>query len=143
MAPTKVETREVVKTVEVVKWRDREVVTQGPVKVVTRTVTTPGPAGPTVTVDRVVEREKVVTVHTQGTDTVTTNEVIKEKLVERDAPRVAVFGTVGLPFGSAGVAPPVYGVALTARVLGPFSLMVAGAGGPAGGVATGGVGVQF
>jgi hypothetical protein len=141
--PTKVEEREVVRTVEVVKWRDREVITKGPVKVVTKTVTTPGPAGPTVTVDREVFRDKVVTVHVQGKDTVTEKDRLVEKVVERDAPRVAVFGTVGLPFSAGGIQPLQFGAAATARVLGPISVIVAGSGGASGGVATGGLGLSW
>mgnify|MGYP003349211969 CR=1 FL=1 len=58
-APTKVETREVVKTeqVEVVRWQDRVVVEKGPVREGTKTVTVPGPQGPTVTVEKVVESQ--------------------------------------------------------------------------------------
>jgi hypothetical protein len=143
MAPTKVETREVVKTVEVVKWRDREVVTKGPVKVVTRTVTVPGPEGPTVTVDRVVEREKVVTVHTQGADTVTTNEKIVEKLVERDAPRVTLAATIGAGFSSEGVTAPAYGVLALGRVAGPFVVGAQAEGNLSGGSARVIAGVTF
>ena len=44
-----------------VEWRERVVKEQGPVRIVTRTVTVPGPQGPTVTVEKVVEKEKVVT----------------------------------------------------------------------------------
>lgn len=141
--PTKVEVREVERQVEVIRWRDREVKTEGPVRIVTRTKTVPGPAGPVVEVERIVEREKVVTVHTQGADTVTTREVEKEKLVERDAPRVAVFGTVGLPFSAGGVGAPQFGLAATARVLGPVSVIVAGSGGATGGQATVGVGLSL
>jgi hypothetical protein len=50
-------------TVEVVKWKDRIVEVQGPTKTTIKTVTVPGPAGPTVTVEKVIEKEKVVTVH--------------------------------------------------------------------------------
>jgi hypothetical protein len=78
--PPRIEERErvVVKEVEVVKWKDREVVVEGPVRVTTKTVTVPGPAGPTVTVEKIVEKEKVVTVHTQGKDTNTTTYVERE-----------------------------------------------------------------
>jgi hypothetical protein len=122
-APTKVEVREVEKVVEVVKWRDREVITKGPVTVVTKTRTVPGPAGPTIEVEKVVIREKVVTVHTQGVDTVTETEKVVEKLVERDAPRL----TLGATIGWAGV--PTYGAYAGVRILGPLSLMAQGEGG--------------
>ena len=118
-APTKVETREVTREVEVVKWRDREVITKGPVKVVTRTVSVPGPEGPTVTVDRIVEREKVVTVHTQGADTVTTNERLVEKIVTRDAPRLTLALTGGVALDSAA---PTWGALGHYRTIGPLVL---------------------
>jgi len=57
---TKTETK--IEQVEVVKWRDREVKVEGPVKVVTKTTTVPGPAGPTVVVEKVVTKESVTTV---------------------------------------------------------------------------------
>jgi hypothetical protein len=136
-APTKVETREVERVVEVVRWRDREVVTKGPVKVVTRTVTTPGPQGPTVTVDRIVEQEKVVTVHTQGLDTTTEVERLTEKVVTRDAPRL----TLGATVGYAGV--PTYGGFATIRILGPLTLLGQGEGGVGVWSARAGVGISF
>ena len=143
MAPTKVEVREVTKTVEVVKWRDREVVTQGPVRVVTRTKTVPGPAGPTVEVEKIVEREKVVTVHTQGADTVTTNEVVKEKIVERDAPRITLAATVGAGFSSSGLTAPAYGLLAMGRIAGPLVIGAQAEGNLQGGSARALIGLQF
>jgi hypothetical protein len=119
-APTKVETREVERVVEVVKWRDRETVVEGPVRVVTKTVTVPGPEGATITVEKIVEKERVVTVHTQGADVTTETERVVEKLVERDAPRVTLAATVGAGFSAAGVTAPSYGVLALGRVLGPL-----------------------
>ena len=62
--PPKITERTVTKveTVEVVKWKEKVVIEKGPEKVTTRTVTVPGPAGPTVTVEKIVEKEKIVTV---------------------------------------------------------------------------------
>jgi hypothetical protein len=88
-----------------------------------------------------------VTVRTEYVDRIVKveveKEVVKERLVERDCPRVAVFGTVGLPFSASGTAPLQFGATVTARVLGPLSAVVAGAGGIAGGTVTGGVGLAF
>lgn len=57
---------------EKVVYKDRVVVEKGPERVTTRTVAVPGPAGPTVTVEKVVEKEKIVTVRDSAgrTDTV-------------------------------------------------------------------------
>jgi hypothetical protein len=143
MAPTKVEVREVEKVVEVVKWRDKEVITKGPVTVVTKTRTVPGPAGPTIEVEKVVTREKVVTVHTQGVDTVTEVERLSEKVVERDAPRWTVFGTVGAGFNGSGLTAPAYGGGVAFRFLGPLTAVVQAEGGSQGGSARIGLGAAF
>lgn len=65
-----------------IEWRDRVVKEEGPVRIVTRTRTVPGPAGPTVEVEKIVEKEKVVTKtvevgrqDTQGKDTVEASKV--------------------------------------------------------------------
>jgi hypothetical protein len=80
--PPRVEERERVVEREVVKWKDKEIVTQGPVRVTTKTVTVPGPAGPTVTVEKIVEKEKVVTVHVQDGSADTSSEREKEKITD-------------------------------------------------------------
>ena len=69
---------------ERVVYKDRVVVEKGPERVTTRTVTVPGPAGPTVTVEKVVEKEKIVTVreNTGRTDVVIQNEERSEKIVD-------------------------------------------------------------
>ena len=62
------------KVVERIVYQDKIVKEQGPVRVVTRTTTVPGPAGPTVTVEKVVEKEKVVTVTVKEGASVTAAE---------------------------------------------------------------------
>ena len=146
-APTKVETREVVKTeqVEVVRWQDRVVVEKGPVREVTKTVTVPGPQGPTVTVERVVEREKVVTVKdSQGTDmAAAASEKVVERLVERDAPRWTVGATVGTGWQGGVIQPPAFGALLGYRLLGPLGLVLQGEWGVGGVSGRLGLTVQF
>lgn len=146
-APTRVETREVTKveTVEVVKWQDRETKVEGPVRVVERRVEVPGPQGPTVTVEKVVEREKVVTVHdSQGTDmAAAASEKVVERLVERDAPRWTVGGTIGAGMASGALQPPSYGALVGYRLLGPLGLLAQAEGGPGGFSGRLGVTLQF
>jgi hypothetical protein len=114
---TKIETK--IETVEVEKWRDRIVKEQGPVRETTRTVTVPGPAGPTVTVDRIVEREKVVTktVNSGQHDTVIV-EREKSSVTVDNRPWIAVEGSLGLG-SEARIA---YSAGAQVRVLGPIWL---------------------
>lgn len=79
--PPKVVEKEkvVVQEKEVVKWKDRTVVEKGPVRIVTKTVTVPGPQGPTVTVERVVEKEKVVTVVNQDAEVQSNSTILTER----------------------------------------------------------------
>ena len=69
---------------EKVVYKDRVVIEKGPERVTTRTVTVPGPAGPTVTVEKVVEKEKIVTVRDSAgrTDTVIQQVDRSEKTVD-------------------------------------------------------------
>lgn len=82
--PPKVTVRTEIKTEvqERVVYKDRVVVEKGPERVTTRTVTVPGPAGPTVTVEKVVEKEKIVTVKdsTGRTDVVVQQAEKTEKI---------------------------------------------------------------
>lgn len=79
-----VRTETKVEVQEKIVYRDRIVKEEGPVRVVTRTRTVPGPAGPTVEVEKIVEREKVVTVTVRegGSDTQTKVEEKKEKITD-------------------------------------------------------------
>jgi len=87
--PARVVEREkvVIKTVEVEKVVDRIVEVQGPVRETTRTVTTPGPMGPTITVEKIVEKEKVViqTVHTGDSSTNIDSSTDKSKVTDARA----------------------------------------------------------
>ena len=84
--PPKTITKTEIKTEvqERVVYKDRVVVEQGPVRVTTRTTTVPGPAGPTVTVEKVVEKEKIVTVKdsTGRTDVVVQQAEKTEKITD-------------------------------------------------------------
>ena len=141
MAPTKVETREVVRVeqVEVVKWRDRTVTERGPVHVKTVTREVPGPQGPERVVEKEVWRDRVVTVRNQAGESASasSSERVVEKVVERDAPRL----TLGVTAGWDRV--PTYGGWAQVRVLGPLTLMAQGEAGAGTWSARGGVGLSF
>jgi hypothetical protein len=96
---TKVEVR------EVEKWKDRVVVEKGPERVTTRTVTTPGPQGPTVTVEKIVEKEKIVTVRdSSGTrDTARTDESEKVRIEDSRA-WFALEGGAGIGLSTGAIA---------------------------------------
>ena len=97
------ETRQTVQVVEkeVVKWQDRIVVEEGPVRTVERTVTVPGPAGPTVTVEKIVEKEKVVTVRdSTGSKDVDREEKKEEVKITDSRPWLAVEGSGNLAPGT-------------------------------------------
>jgi hypothetical protein len=121
MMPPKVTERivTVTKEIEVVKWQDRLVEVQGPVRTTTRTVTTPGPVGPTVVVEQIVEKEKVVirTVHDGSSASSTDTYVDKSKITD-NRPWVAVEGMLGLG-GEGRIA---YSAGAQMRVLGPIWL---------------------
>lgn len=117
--PPRVEERVVTKTEwkDRIEWRDRVVKEEGPVRIVTKTVTTPGPAGPTVTVEKIVEKEKVVTKtvevgrqDSQGKDTVEASKVTDSR------PWFALEGQAGLAVDGrwAGAGSAQF------RLLGPF-----------------------
>jgi hypothetical protein len=118
-SPTRVETRDVERVVTKVEYRDRVVKVQGPVRIVTKTLTVPGPAGPTVTVERVVTRDPVTTtIDTTGTGSQATEKIV-EKIVERDAPRLTLLGTIGTDITNPK---PVYGGFVAARIAGPLTV---------------------
>ena len=126
LTPAKVEEKVVTKveTVEVVKWKDKIVEVQGPVRVTTKTVTVPGPQGPTVTVEKVVEKEKIVTVHdSTGSDTTGTNvETVKEKVTDSYRPWIAAEGIGAFSLTQVAWPPVEWGVMGSIRVLGPLWL---------------------
>ena len=99
-APSRVVTQ--TQTVEVEKekvvYRDR--VVKGPVVVREKRVEVPGPAGPTVTVERVVERAPVVRETARDTATDTTTATATQVTQTRDYPRLTVGGGAGLPLSS-------------------------------------------
>ncbi len=100
---TRVETK--TETVEVVKWKDREVMVEGPVRETTKTVTVPGPAGPTVTVEKVVEREKIVTIHdNSGTSQINQDVETKTEKVVDARSWLAVEAGIGIGIPSGNVA---------------------------------------
>ena len=109
----------VTKEIEVVKWQDRLVEVQGPVRTTTKTVTVPGPMGPTVTVEQVVEKEKVVirTVHDGSSSSSTDTSVDKSKVTE-NRPWIAVEGSLGLGFEGRFA----YSAGAQMRILGPLWL---------------------
>ena len=82
---TKIEVKTEVQ--EKVVYKDRVVVEKGPERITTRTVSVPGPAGPTVTVEKIVEKEKIVTVKDSSgrTDTGIQQVEKSEKTVDNRA----------------------------------------------------------
>lgn len=113
---TKIETRTEIQ--EVVKWKDREVVVEGPVRETTRTVTVPGPAGPTVTVEKVVEREKIVTVHDNtGTSQINQDVETKAEKTVDSRPWFALEAGVGIGVPSGTLA---YTGSAQFRIFGPI-----------------------
>ena len=108
------------KEVEVVKWKDRTVTEKGPERITTRTVTVPGPAGPTVTVEKVVEKEKIVvrTVKEGGVDTVIVNREEASRVTE-NRPVFALGGLGGIDPSSGRWA---FSGEATVRILGPVWL---------------------
>jgi len=124
---------------------------EGPVRIVTRY--RPAPEGPPPpgcpecpAIIEVTEDHGPTTTTTDtnaSTSAASSGSQVVEKLVERDAPRVAIFGTVGVPFSGLGVQPPAYGLTVTARVLGPLTVLAGGEGGPSGGSARVGLGLTF
>ena len=153
VAPTKVETKTETKWETKVEEKEvvREVKVEGPVHVVTRwrpaPETPPPPGCPECEpiIEIIEDRGPVTTTTDTGRETKVTDQgsQVAEKVVTRDAPRVALFATIGVPFSAGGVGAPQYGLAATARVLGPVSVIVAGSGGATGGQATAGVGLTF
>lgn len=117
---TKTETK--IQVVEKIVYRDNIVKEQGPVRVVTRTKTVPGPAGPTVEVEKIVEREKVVTVTVrEGTsDTATKVEEKTSKTVDNRSV-FALGGVGGMDLSTGRWA---FSGDATMRVIGPLWLGV-------------------
>lgn len=115
---TKIEVKTVVQ--EKIVYKDRVVVEQGPVRVVTRTTTVPGPAGPTVTVEKVVEKEKIVTVKDSSgrVDTVVQEKVVSTKTVE-SRPAFALGGVGGMDLSTGRWA---FSGDATVRIFGPVWL---------------------
>ena len=109
----------VVKTVEVERVVDRIVEIQGPVRETTKTVTVPGPMGPTVTIEKITEKEvvKIETVHDGSSASSTDTSVDKSKVTD-NRPWVAVEGMLGLG-GEGRIA---YSAGAQMRVLGPIWL---------------------
>lgn len=163
-APTRVETVDSSSWFGAWEWRQatHETTTAGPVTTTTTTrkapgrpaqPPVPGPAGtpicpecPEIEETSTTTQSGPVVTHrdTEGSGSqVETRTEEHRSLVERDPPRVAIFGTVAVPFSGAGAAPPAYGVTVTARVLGPVTVLAGGEGNAVGGSARVGVGVTF
>ena len=102
---------------EKVVYKDRVVVEKGPERITTRTVSVPGPAGPTVTVEKIVEKESVVTVKDSAgrTDTVIQQAEKTEKTVD-SRPWMALEGSGNLAPGQGKWA---WTGGVQVRVLGP------------------------
>jgi hypothetical protein len=120
LKPAKVVTKVEERVVEKVVYRDRLVKEQGPVRIVTKTVTTPGKDGPTITVEKVVEKEKIVTVRVRDGESTTNSTTVSEKTVTNEYPRFTVLGTVGTDVNLK--LPIVYGGQALYRVLGPIQV---------------------
>jgi hypothetical protein len=96
---TKTETK--VQVVEKIVYRDNIVKEQGPVRIVTKTTTVPGPAGPTVTVEKVVEKEKIVTVTVrEGASATDTKVSEKTSKTVDNRPVFALSGLGGIDLSS-------------------------------------------
>ena len=141
-APTKTVETDISRTFAGWDWRQNVVTVKGPVRVVTKRVEVPGPAGPTVTIERVVTRDPVTTTTGTAGSGLQGTERVVEKIVERKAPAVALFGTVGLGFNG-GMSPPMYGLGATVRIAGPITVFGQGEAGPGGGSARVGLGISF
>jgi hypothetical protein len=115
---TKTET--VVQVVEKIVYRDNIVKEQGPVRIVTRTKTVPGPDGPTVEVERIVEKEKIVTVTVRegASDTNTRVEDRTSKTVD-NRPVFALGGLGGMDLSTGRWA---FSGEATVRIIGPLWL---------------------
>jgi hypothetical protein len=115
---TKTET--VVQVVEKIVYRDNIVKEQGPVRIVTKTTTVPGPAGPTVTVEKIVEKEKIVTVTVREGAAATDTKVEDRTSKTVDARSwLALEGMAGIDPGTGRWAGS---GAATMRILGPLWL---------------------
>jgi hypothetical protein len=115
--PPRTVTKTEMKIVEKIVYQDRIVKEQGPVRTVTRTTTVPGPAGPTVTVEKIVEKEKVVTVTVkEGSSTTAADS--KSSVTVDNRPWVALEASLGLG-AEARIA---YTAGAQMRVLGPLWL---------------------
>ena len=135
LAPTKTET--VIQTVEVIKEVEKRVIEKGPVRYKKVIVETPGAERVTTVT---VEKDPVTI--TVDRDVVRTEKEYIRETVERKAPAVALFGTVGLGF-QGGISPPMYGLGATVRILGPVTIFAQGEAGPGGGSARVGAGLTF
>jgi hypothetical protein len=113
---TKTETK--IQIQEKIVYQDRIVKEQGPVRITTKTVTVPGPAGPTVTVEKVVEKDKVTTVivNQGGVDTTTKMDEKTSKTVDARS-WLALEGVAGIAPGTGRWAGS---GAATMRVFGPL-----------------------
>lgn len=100
----------------------RMTVDRGPVKVTKRKTITPGPNGPVVQLDTVIERAPVkTTTESQASGaSSSTASLTTERVTERDAPRLTLALTVGAGFSSGGITQPSYGILALGRVAGPL-----------------------
>ena len=99
-------------------YQDRIVKEEGPVRTRYIKTTVPGPAGPTVTVEKIVEKEKVVTktVNSGQHDTVVQLKEVTSKTVE-NRPVFALGGVGGIDLSTGRWA---FSGDATVRILGPL-----------------------
>jgi hypothetical protein len=97
-------------------------VAEGPVKITRRRTVTPGPNGPVVQLDTVIERSPVLTTTESQASGASSSSasLTTERVTERDAPRLTLALTIGAGFSSGGITQPSYGVLALGRVAGPL-----------------------
>jgi hypothetical protein len=122
-APVRTETKNVYVDREVVKWRDVEKKVEGPVRVVVKTRLVPGPQGPVVERERVVERGAVTTERASDGQASRSTQIETKTVSEYDRAHWLLGASVGMQIGKPG---EVYGGQILYRVIGPAWLGIAG-----------------
>ena len=142
-APSRVEEleRSTSRTVSSARTAETSTTVSGPMHKAGRTVVEVLPGGGRrTTTDWTLDRGPTIALASRATEQtkVETVEVVKERLVEREAPRLTVGASAGLQNLT-----PVYGGWATYRVAGPLVLLGAGEGGAGAWAARVGVGINF
>jgi len=156
--PTKVETRETVREVKVVDEHAISVAVASAKAewqkhvddhTITKTIYKEGKIAEKIVY---VDRDTNSSGNSASTQTVTVEvekkifidrEVVKEKIVTNDPPRLTLAATIGVGFTAGSISPPAYGLLALGRVWGPLVLGAQAEGNLTGGSARGVVGITF